>query len=93
LQPVAQVVDFLNMLYTKLDEMLDRYDTYKVETIGDAYMVVSGLPQRNGIRHSNDICTMALDILMMTRDFAVPHSPHERLIMRLGISTGQRPSD
>ncbi|GFR52069.1 hypothetical protein Agub_g14591 [Astrephomene gubernaculifera] len=39
----ATVMAFLNDLYTRLDAMLDAFGVYKVETIGDCYMVAGGL--------------------------------------------------
>ena len=68
--------------------MLSNYER-QVETIGDAYMVVSGLPIRNGNKHAGEIATMALNLLSSTRDFTTQHMPNKRLQLRIGIHTGQ----
>ncbi|GFQ64565.1 soluble guanylate cyclase 88E, partial [Trichonephila clavata] len=57
-----------------------------VETIGDAYMVVSGAPE-NEERHPDKICQMALDMVVVIGDLKDP-STGDSLKIRVGVHTG-----
>ncbi|CAJ0602166.1 unnamed protein product [Cylicocyclus nassatus] len=83
-----QVVNVLNGVFDGFDQFIARRDAYKVETIGDAYMVVSGVPEENGHRHINEIASIALDIHKFLTEFEIPHQPGKRVVCRLGFHTG-----
>lgn len=83
-----QVVNLLNNLYTTFDGIIDEHDVYKVETIGDAYLCVSGLPKRNGNEHVKEICSMSLSFIKCLEDFRIPYLPGEKLSLRIGLHTG-----
>ncbi|KAJ6664832.1 hypothetical protein lerEdw1_005804 [Lerista edwardsae] len=80
-----EIVDLLNDLYTLFDAVIAHHD---VETIGDAYMVASGLPKRNGQRHAAEIANMALDILSSVGSFQVKHLPSLPIRIRMGLHSG-----
>ena len=86
-----QVVTLLNNLYTTFDSVISRHHVYKVETIGDAYMVVSGLPERIR-RHACEIANMSLELLQSIGDFRIPvnnhHLANQPLQLRAGVHSG-----
>ncbi|CAJ0565140.1 unnamed protein product, partial [Mesorhabditis spiculigera] len=58
-----EVVNMLNGLYSGFDDVINKHESYKVETIGDAYMIVSGIPEENGHRHISLICETGLGMM------------------------------
>lgn len=60
----------------------------QIETIGDAYMVVSGLPVKNGLTHAREIARMSLKLLDAVKTFRIRHRPNKKLQLRIGLHTG-----
>jgi class 3 adenylate cyclase len=70
------------------DSVIERYDVYKVETIGDGMHVVSGVPRRNGNNHVKEIADMAIDFQRTVKTLRISHLPDHQIQMRVGITSG-----
>uniref|UniRef100_A0A0N5B343 Guanylate cyclase n=1 Tax=Strongyloides papillosus TaxID=174720 RepID=A0A0N5B343_STREA len=83
-----QVVNLINELYSQFDSIIEKLDIYKVETIGDGYLCVSGLPERNGNLHGREIAILSLEFMKLCNNFSIPHLPNENIKIRIGCNTG-----
>ncbi|EGT29930.1 hypothetical protein CAEBREN_30737 [Caenorhabditis brenneri] len=98
-----QVVTFLNDMFSGFDAIIAKHDAYKVETIGDAYMIVSGVPTENGNNHAQNIADIALKMRAVDKkffflsnyhqiqficNFKLAHRPEELMMVRIGFHSG-----
>lgn len=83
-EPV-ELVGFLNDVYSKLDSLVERHGLEKIKTSGDAYMVVSGVPEPRP-DHAADLARLALEM----RDALIGLvDPKGRYVpVRIGIASG-----
>ncbi len=79
------VVELLNHIFSAFDQLADRHGLEKIKTIGDAYMLVSGVPLPR-VDHAEAIADMALDMQEAIEKFN--HRSGESLELRIGISSG-----
>ena len=81
----AETVRLLDRLFTAFDALAARHGLEKIKTIGDAYMVVGGLPERSD-DHPARVVAMGLDMLEAVS--AISREMGQPLDLRIGVHTG-----
>lgn len=84
LSPI-ELVDLLNKIFSEFDRLTEKYGLEKIKTIGDAYMVVGGLPMPNS-NHAEAIAEMALDMQAALSIFN--RENNNTFSIRIGIHSG-----
>jgi class 3 adenylate cyclase len=79
------LVNLLNEIFSAFDKLAEKHRLEKIKTIGDAYMVVGGLPDKRS-DHAEAIARMALDMISALHDIGVRRG--QTLDVRIGINTG-----
>ncbi|OXA43799.1 Soluble guanylate cyclase 88E [Folsomia candida] len=82
-----QVVNMLNQMYSYFDQLTEINGVYKVETIGDSYMVVAGAPVQS-LNHHERCCDMALDMVDACDAISDPSEIGTSIQIRVGIHVG-----
>jgi class 3 adenylate cyclase len=80
-----EVVALLNRVFSAFDELVEKHQVEKIKTIGDAYMVVGGVPVTRP-DHAEAVAELALDMLDAIRRLNALRD--EPLRLRLGMHTG-----
>lgn len=83
--PADKLVTFLNQIFSRFDALTEKYGLEKIKTIGDAYMVVGGLPQARA-DHAQAVAAMALEMQRALQEVAGDSG--KELSMRIGINSG-----
>lgn len=81
----TELVDLLNQIFSIFDKLAARYGVEKIKTIGDAYMVVAGLPT------PHDDHALALAEMALAMQEAVANFSREKgyeIHLRIGMNTG-----
>ena len=81
----AEMIVLLNDIFSTFDDLAARSGLEKIKTIGDAYMVVGGLPTPRP-DHAEAIADIALEMKKSIAQFNIEHG--EPLSIRIGINTG-----
>jgi class 3 adenylate cyclase len=81
----TELVGLLNRMFSSFDQLAEQHGLEKIKTIGDAYMVVGGLPVHRA-DHARAIARMALAMADTVRRFVADDGEPFRL--RIGINTG-----
>ncbi|MCR9287439.1 MAG: adenylate/guanylate cyclase domain-containing protein [Bacteroidetes bacterium] len=83
--PPDEVVASLDKIFNEFDELTSKYGLEKIKTIGDAYMVASGVPVPNP-NHAKYIALLAIDMLLAIEKMR--RNGTSIFSLRIGIHSG-----
>jgi class 3 adenylate cyclase len=83
--PADNIVGLLNRIFSEFDELIESYEVEKIRTIGDAYMIASGLP----VARSDHVHVIA-EVALVMREIVerVARERSLQLKLRFGIHVG-----
>uniref|UniRef100_A0A668TZ09 guanylate cyclase n=1 Tax=Oreochromis aureus TaxID=47969 RepID=A0A668TZ09_OREAU len=81
-----QIVHMLNSMYLQFDRLTTVHNVYKVETIGDAYMVVGGVPIPVS-SHAERVANFALGMIIAAKEVINPITGGP-IQIRVGLHSG-----
>ena len=81
----TETVKVLNQIFSRFDQLSLQHGLEKIKTIGDAYMVVGGLPEPQE-NHAEAIAQMALDMQAAVASFNAKNN--HSFSLRIGINSG-----
>lgn len=82
----AEVIGLLNRVFSRFDQITDEWGVYKVETIGDVYLISAGVPEPM-LDHANALAHVAVSMMEALPEF----QSEERLLpvqLKIGIHSG-----
>jgi guanylate cyclase len=80
-----EMVELLNVIYSHFDSLIEKHGVEKIRTMGDNYMIASGLP-RPRADHAQALANLALEMNAYIASLAPVGD--QRLSFRIGINSG-----
>ncbi|KFM81476.1 Soluble guanylate cyclase 88E, partial [Stegodyphus mimosarum] len=81
-----EAVTCINDVFSLFDKVTDAYNVFKVETVGQVYMLVSGAPERRP-DHAQNVAKAALDMVAQVDQLTTTYGG-EKVMVRIGMHSG-----
>ena len=88
IQP-GELLEILSSYFNGFDQIMERFGLKKVKTIGDAYMAIGGVPDKNS-DHAVQVCKAAQEMIKYVNGMGVQQEAlgKDSWKLRVGINTG-----
>ncbi|XP_050303874.1 soluble guanylate cyclase 89Db-like [Anthonomus grandis grandis] len=84
-EDAMELVSTMNAVYSCFDSLMDTFNVYKVETVGQIYMAVCGAPEETPL-HAQNICDVSLCMIQHIKQLQIPSGT--KVDVRIGVHSG-----